>query len=115
MSKRRSDWSLPPEALGLVGTLLVVPTITVVMSLMLPILVQLKTAHVVALYLVGVGTGMLGSALLFLARLPLYRRRQFWTFGPGELDRKHRRLYWLAYGFISASLLLFCVVWLRIK
>jgi hypothetical protein len=29
------------------------------------------------------------------------------------LDRKHRRIYWLAYAFVVASLLLLGVVWLR--
>jgi hypothetical protein len=50
---------------------------------------------------------------LFLARLPLYRARRFWTVGPRQLDRKHRRYYWLAYVAVTVSLLLLWIVWLR--
>ena len=63
----------------------------------------------------GLGLGVLGALLLLFARLPLYRERRFWTVGPRQLDQKHRRFYWLAYAFVTASLLLMLVVWLRTK
>jgi hypothetical protein len=115
MKKRDSDWYIPPEALGLLSTLLSIPCIAVLIGVLLPIVAGLKTADVVALYGVGVGAGVVGAALLFIARIPLYRRRRFWTFGPRYLDRKHRRIYWLAYAFVSTGLLLFWVVWLRTR
>ncbi len=58
---------------------------------------------------------MVGALLLLLARLPLYRERRFWTVGPRQLDQKHRRLCWLAYAFVTVSLLLLLVVWLRTR
>lgn len=67
----------------------------------------------------GVGTafvwlslalGLIGIALLFLARLPLYRQGRFLSIGPGRLDRAHKRLYWCAYGFIGASIALMSII-----
>jgi hypothetical protein len=115
MKKRDSDWYIPSEALGLLSTLLLVPCIAVLIGILLPVVAGLKTADVVALYGMGVGAGVVGAALLFIARVPLYRQRRFWTFGPRYLDRKHRRIYWLAYAFVSAGLLLLWVVWLRTR
>ena len=115
MSKRNSDWYVPPEALGLLGTVLLVPTIGVLVGILLPIVALLKTAAIVALYCIGVSAGVVGAALLFIARVPLYRQGRFWTFGPRCLDRKHRRIYWLAYAFVSTGLLLLWVVWLRTR
>src|SRR5258708_4140855 len=115
MKKRDSDWYIPPETLGLLSTLLLVPFIGVLAGILLPIVVWLKTADVVALYAFGVGAGVVGASLLFIARIPLYRQGRFWTFGPRHLDRKHRRIYWLAYGCVAAALLLLWVVWLRTR
>ena len=115
MSKRDSDWYIPPEALGVLTTLLLVPSIGVLAGMLLPIVARLMTADVVALYAIGVAAGAVGAALLFIARIPLYRQGRFWTFGPQCLDRKHRRIYWLAYAFVSAGLLLLLVAWLRTR
>jgi hypothetical protein len=38
-----------------------------------------------------------GLCLLFAARRPLYQQRRFFSFGSGELDRPHRKLYRAAY------------------
>jgi hypothetical protein len=55
----------------------------------------------------------LGTGLLFAARLPLYKQGRFWTIGPKQLDRKHRRIYRLAHIFVAASLVLLGAVWLK--
>jgi hypothetical protein len=57
----------------------------------------------------------LGIFLLFFSRLPLYRQRRFWTFGPRELPAFNRKLYWLAYLFFVASILLLLTIWLKVK
>ena len=112
MNKRDPDWCyVPPDALAL----LLIPLIAVLAGVLLPLVARLKTTEVSTLYGVGVGAGILGALLLVLARLPLYRERRFWTVGPRQLDRKHRRFYWLAYACIAASLLLLSVVWLRTR
>lgn len=110
MSKRNSDWYIPPEW----GMFIVIPCIAVLSSMLLPLVAQLKTGDMRALYGFGLGAGVIGALLLLVARLPLYKQRRFWTIGPMLLDRKHRRIYWLAYVFVAASLLLLGVVWLRV-
>ena len=110
---KRSDpdaWYLPPTA----WLLLTVPGVTVGASLLLPVLLRLKKAELSTWYGLGVGAGGLGIVLLFFARLPLYRARKWMTLGPGNLDRPHRRLYWLAYVFIACSFLLLLTVWAKI-
>jgi hypothetical protein len=109
MSKRNSDWYIPPDW----GMFIVIPCIAVLSSMLLPIVAKLQTADMRALYGFGLGAGVIGTVLLFVARLPLYKQRRFWTIGPMQLDRKHRRIYWLAYAFVVASLLLLGIVWLR--
>lgn len=59
------------------------------------------TIPVVAMLSAGIGI-----VLLFLARLPLYRQRRFFAFGPKLLDESHRRLYRWAYRFICLGGLL---------
>ena len=59
--------------------------------------------------------GGVGTVLLFFARLPLYRQRRFLVFGPRELDKRHRRLYWWAYRFIAASIVLLVVLILIVR
>ena len=112
MNKRDPDWCyVPPDALAL----LLIPFVALLAGVLLPVVARLKTTEVGTLYGIGVGAGILGSVLLFLARLPLYRQRRFWTLGPRQLDRKHRWFYWLAYACIAGSLLLLLVVWLRTR
>ena len=113
MSKRNSDWYIPRDLLALLGMFFVIPCIAVLAGILLPLVARLQTTNVRALYGFGLGAGVIGVFLLFVARLPLYKQRRFWVIGPMELDRKHRRIYWLAYALVVASLLLLGVVWLR--
>jgi hypothetical protein len=113
MSKRNSDWYVPPDWLALFALCFVLPCTALLASMLLPIVAQLKTADLRALYGFGLGTGETSTVLLFIAQLPLYKQRRFWTIGPTNLDRRHRRIYWLAYIFLAASLLLLGIVWLR--
>src|SRR5271166_4207423 len=106
MSKRHSDWYVPGDWLVHFGMLVIIPSMVVLGSTLLPAVVRLKTADVSTLYAFGVGAGILGVLLLFIARLPLYRARRFWTIGPGQLDLKHRGYYWLAYVAVTVSLFL---------
>lgn len=95
------------------GPFIVLPCIVVLAGMLLPIVAKLHTADIRMLYGLGLGAGVMGAVLLFVVRLPLYKQRRFWTIGPMELDRKHRRIYWLAYALVVASLLVLGVVWLR--
>ena len=113
MSKRRSDCFVPGDLLVLFGMMVVIPSIAVLGMMLLLMFGRLKTADVGTLYAVGVGAGALGVLFLFLARLPLYRARRFWTIGPGQLDETHRCYCWLGYVAVTVSLFLLWVVWLR--
>lgn len=77
----------------------------------LPIVNNLKRGEITGLFMTALILGATGSYLLFLARLPLYRHRKFWTIGPSQLDSKHRRLYWLAYGLIFPSVCLLLLIY----
>ena len=46
---------------------------------------------------------VIGVVLLFIARLPLYRHRRFFTFGPKGLPEGHRKVYRIAYGFVGVG------------
>jgi hypothetical protein len=115
MSKKRLEWHLPEEVVGFLSTIFFVPAIAVIAALLLPVISSLHSADVAKLFFSGLGAGACGIILLFLARLPLYRQRRFWAFGPRELDRFHRRLHWLAYFFLIASILFLVTVWFRVR
>jgi riboflavin transporter FmnP len=97
------DWTpLPPDMVALIWTPIFVTTIAILTSTLLwPVL----RSGVLSLFLAAVAAGVLGSILLFFARLPLYRRGQFLSFGPRKLDARHRKLYWRAYVLIAASVI----------
>lgn len=58
------------------------------------------------LFIVAMALGIIGVVLLFLARLPLYRQRRFFAFGPRHLTGIHKKLYYTAYAFIIPSVIL---------
>jgi len=111
MSKKSSDWYVPPDWL----LVLILPANAILACILLPALSYLKAADALNLFYSGLGIGSLGIVLLFFARFPLYRQHKFLTFGPRELPAVHRKLYWLAYLFVVASVLLLAVVWLKVK
>ena len=113
MNKRNSNWYVPADWLWHLGMLVIIPCVALLASFLLPVAARLKTADVTTLYASGVAAGVLGVLLLFIARLPLYRAHRFRTLGPRQLDRKHRRYYWLAYVAVIVSLLLLWILWLR--
>ncbi len=49
---------------------------------------------------------IVGLTLLFLAKLPLYRQGEFFTFGSKAMPEKSRRVYRIAYGVIGSSIIL---------
>lgn len=51
-------------------------------------------------FLLSLVTSALGVILLFLARLPLYRQRRFFTFGSAALPEPQRRLHRTAWKVI---------------
>jgi hypothetical protein len=107
MKKWFKDWSpLPADMLIQVLLPVIFIIIGVLASILLPVLQRVRRADSWSVFGVAVAASIVGVVLLFLARLPLYRQRQFFTFGPRLLDASHRRLYWLAYIFVAVSVFL---------
>jgi hypothetical protein len=102
-TSKKSDWTpLPPD----ITIWFIIPLIGILAGMILPFLSHLRRQGSIGAFAVAVALGAVGILLLFFARLPLYRRRQFLTFGPRQLDAQHRKLYWWAYGFVAVSVLL---------
>lgn len=60
-------WILLPAALG---------------SWVFPAFLRARNDGDLAIFWVAIAVGIVGSALLFLARMPLYREQRFLEFGP---------------------------------
>lgn len=106
MNKNKSDWQVPSDWVTMFGLFTIVPATAFLAALLPPV----TSANVFGVYLCGLGLGCLGIVLLFFARMPLYRQRQFFTFGPKALPAFHRKLYWLAYVAIVSAILLFAAI-----
>ena len=113
MSTPHSIRRIPTDWLFHLGLLLTIVCVALSGSIVLSILAYLRTADVGLLYGCGAAAGLAAIGLLFAARLPLYRRRHFWTLGPHQLDRMHRRLYWLGHALAVTSLLIFSIIWFK--
>ena len=89
-------WYVPP----VVAFQLLVPLTMVGVSLASSALLAIDFRHTttqVASFVIS----LLGVGLMFIARLPLYRERRWFTFGPKHLTGVHRRLYFAAYAFLA--------------
>jgi archaellum biogenesis protein FlaJ (TadC family) len=115
MDRKKSDWYVPPDIGFLFSVYFVLPIIMILSGMLLPLLARFKSGDVIGIFYCALALGALGTVMLFFARLPLYRKRQFPTFGPGQLSGIHRRLYWLAYLFVAVSILLLVLIWLRLR
>ncbi len=85
------------------------PLVTAILAtLFLPFVYNFRHRIIDAwnVYYVAIVIAAVGITMLFFARLPLYRQRKFLTFGPKELDARHRKLYWVAYCSIGISVYL---------
>ncbi|HXC98467.1 MAG TPA: hypothetical protein VN048_03935 [Verrucomicrobiae bacterium] len=109
MEKKSSNWYVPPDIL----VHFALPLIAIISLLTVPLVSDLENGDALKIYFAGLGFAAVGTILLFIARLPLYRRGRFWTVGPRELDRTHRKLYWTAYLFVLAAFGLLAIAWLR--
>lgn len=59
--------------------------------------------------------GIVGTVLLFFARLPLYRQHKYLSVGPKELPHGYKKLYWLSYGFIGTCIVILISVLMVLK
>lgn len=98
-----SDWYIPPDwRLILSWYVIVLPT--AILTAMFMAALGAAAQGDTTLPWIAFVIGAVGITMLFFARLPLYRQRRFFSFGPQALPAGHRRLYWIAYGVIGASI-----------
>src|ERR1051325_10198324 len=110
-SKRSDDWFFPPDMAAVVAPMLVTIAIVYVTSA----ISWAKAIGDTSLAYLALWLGVTGSAALFLARLPLYRRGRFFSMGPRDLSGWHRKLYYAAYAMIIPSVCLLGLLWLNLK
>ena len=67
------------------------------------------------LFKLAVFLGAIGAVLLFIARIPLYRQRRFFTLGPRTLTGIYRKLYFASYVFIVPSIVLLVLLLLSLR
>lgn len=113
LNDKKSDWDFPPDMLALLGMAIVPLFLATLLGSLFTPLFRARSGDPTVLGAVGIAS--IGVVLLFVARLPLYRQRRFFTFGPGSLDEKHRRIYCWAYRFIGTSIVLLALLHLMLK
>jgi hypothetical protein len=112
---RLSDWYVPPDIALIYGVPFILIAMAVPSSMLLPLLSRARSSGDFTLLYMAFALGAVGIVLLALARMPLYRQRRFFTFGPRALDEGLRRLYRWAYRFIGASVLLMSLLLMYLK
>jgi len=91
--------------------LLVIAVIAVLVSQVLIFFTRLSGAPWIWCYVLGLVVAALGIALLFYAKLALYRQRRFFTFGTRALPESGRPFYRWGYRCVAFSVaLLFCLL-----
>jgi hypothetical protein len=105
MKQTRSDWYIPSDWLALLGLHFIILPVAILSALLLPAVNRARHGDPSLVY-ASVVFAMIGIILLFFARLPLYKKRKFFTFGPKALPPLHRKLYRAAYVFISIAVVL---------
>src|SRR5580765_2154235 len=62
-------------------------------------------------YAIGLAVAVVGVSLIFYAKIPLYRQRQFFTFGTQALSEQRRPFYRWGYRcIVFAVALLLCLL-----
>ena len=112
-SKLRSQF--PHDLAALLGIYWIILPVAILNSAIFPWILRAKNESDTTLFWVAIVLGCIGSLLLFIARLPLYRQGRFSQFGPRGLDAAHRRLYHWSWLFIFPSILLLCILLLILR
>ena len=112
MAQRDLDrWIWPPADQWLAWGYFVLVASAVAASHVLAFFSRLSGTAWLVCYFLAVALAVVGSALILHAKLPLYRRRQFFTFGSRALPANRRLFY--RRGYCCAALaftLLLCLI-----
>ncbi len=91
--------------------MLIIAAIAFAGSWVLTFFTRLTGMPWICCYFIGVAVALLGAGLIFYAKLPLYRERRFFTFGPRALPEQRRPPYRWGYVLVSAGvMLLICLL-----
>jgi hypothetical protein len=115
MDTRRSGehrWAFPPDLLFALGIPIIF--VALVTEWVLDWLFRARTGDP-WFFGAAVAIGVAGIAMLFVARLPLYRQHRFWCIGSRELPDRSRVLYRRAYCLITVSVLLLAMLLLIVR
>jgi hypothetical protein len=104
MKEDRSEWYIPADWMAHLGCFLMI-VLNISAMMILPAIANAKKGNL-TLFILSLVLSLIGVVLLFLARLPLYRQRRFFTIGPAALPESHKRIYQVAWRFIAAGLVI---------
>jgi len=102
-SRYFKDWIWPPadQWVGVYG-LLTFAVVCIITARLLDFITLLTGVLWICCYVIGIGVGAVGVGLIFYAKLPLYRERRFFEFGPRSLPENRRPFY--RWGYCCALL-----------
>jgi len=100
MKSDRSESYLGRHWLWLLGFQTLPIVIAIVVGLMLTGFVRAKQGDSFLVW-IAVILALVGLILLFLAKLPLYRKGRLFTFGSKSMPEKSGRVYRIAYALIG--------------
>lgn len=109
--EKKKDSHFPPDVAVIGGCLFVIMAVVYVSCG----LSWAKTRGDTTLFNLALFLGGIGAVLLLVARIPLYRRRRFFTLGPRSLTGIYRKLYYAAYVFIVPSIGLLALLLLTFR
>ncbi len=102
----KSRNGISPDMAALLFSPIIILAVSLLMGLAVPIITWFRHPTGVAwLWTLGIATGtsILGTILLFLAKLPQYRAGIFLRFGSQHLPPRQQRLYRLSFWLIVPS------------
>ncbi|HEY0454964.1 MAG TPA: hypothetical protein VGE41_01215 [Verrucomicrobiae bacterium] len=112
-SQRNKEWLWPPpdQWITVWGTIITAVG-AILTSQLFRFFSRLSGLPWIYCYAVALITALVGAALLFYAKLPLYRQREFFTFGCRTLPESRRPYYRCGYFCVIFSAALFCCLFL---
>jgi hypothetical protein len=93
---------------------LVTPIVAICVGCFLPWLNSARHGNPAPFY-ASLLFAIVGVILLFLARLPLYHQKKFFSLGSRHLSGIHRKLYHFAYLCIGVSILIMALLLVMLR
>ena len=103
---KKTDWTLLPPLPPDLGCILGGPVVLVLSTIATSWTFNtIQPLGYLPIYWLGIGLSFVGLGLLFLARLPLYRRKQFFRWGIRSLPPESHGYYRWAYRLILPGII----------